>query len=428
MRLTSFTPHIRTTLAVTMIGLAVLTTVACSPDDVTKPAAPNGVAASRAGTAGGLAPGAEQHIARTLALALQDPAVRTQVRDAMRASLVDEHKLVLQKFVQSPSGKAMLEAAARKNGVSVRSIETQIAALPALDFYMPIRAHRQSWRGTDDVLVVATLDRKGPFVGYTTAGEAVSIAGQKWDELDPLFMLHPAEPAGLRVHPQAAAPGMVIEDATDGQGSERITWYSVRGDSLTVDFGAGNVQEQLASLNALLVAEGKMKRSGDFEVSPQSLCTCYECPEQDFCQPPPPPPPPSDTTFITAFEMEFCDDDYCQTNDEIRITAVYRNASGVELGRAVYRHGDVNPHSLYVVNAPLIFKRIQEGSGQYMQMNLVEEDGAPVNNDDWCGDFNVYSAQNGQAVFYPNDPQGCSANPPTYQYSAWVQYSWTPKY
>jgi hypothetical protein len=347
----------------------------------------------------------------------------------MRASLVDEHKLVLQTFVQTSSGKAMVQAAARNSGVSVKSIESQIAALPALDFYMPIRAHRQSWQGTDNVLVVATLDRKGPFVGYTTAGTILSLARGAPDQLPPIFMLHPAETAGRRVHPQAATSGSVIEDANDGTGSESIMWYPVGGTPITIDFADPNAQQELAKLSAMLAAEGKTSTGSDLIVH-ENICTCEDCPWQEGCSPPPPPPPPGDTTILLGFEMEFCDDTECWTNLEIRLTAVYRNSAGVELARAVYSRGDVNPHQTFSVQAPLIFRRIQENSGQYMQMNLVEEDGFG-SNDDWCGDVNVGAAGNGQTAYWSNN-QACVAhdNPPIYGYpwSAWMSFSWTPKY
>jgi hypothetical protein len=423
MPVTRYPLQIRPALASTIIGLSALASAACSPDAATTPLAPNEIATARVAAP---ATGSEQRLARSLALGLQDPAVRGQVRDAMRASLVDEHKLVLQTFAQTASGKALVQSAARKSGVSVKSIETQIAALPALDFYMPIRAHRQSWQGTDNVVVVATLDRKGPFVAYTTAGTSVSLAGKTRDQLAPLFMLHPSEPAGRRVHPQAATPGSVIEDANDGHGSESITWYPAGGTPITIDFADPNAQQELAKLSAMLAAEGKTSTGADLIVH-ENICTCEDCPWQEGCSPPPPPPPPSDTTLIRDFHMNQCDDFGCYTNLEIRITAVYRNAAGVEISRGVYRQGDVNPHQTYYVNVPLIFQRIQEGSGQYMQMNLVEEDGFGQN-DDWCGDINVFAADREALIPYPNTSECYSDPPGGTPVNAWIRYGWTQKF
>jgi hypothetical protein len=397
-RPTRFSQRFREILAVAVVGLSVLT-VACSPDATIAPI-PNG-----ADDATVLA--ADQQVARSIALALYDPGVRGQVRDAMRASLVDDHKLVLQEFVKTPRGKAMLQAAARRSGSPVAGIEAQIAVLPPLDFYMPIEAHRQSWRGTDDILVVATLTRKGPFFGYATTGNAISLAGRTRDQLQPLFMLHPSEPAGLRVNAQPATQGAVIQDPNDGPASERITWTPAGGTTLTVDFAAPNVAQQLTTLNAAIAAAGKRS----LLATPRWTANLSG---------------PIDTTRVENYLLNFCDDEACISSNEIRITAVYRNAAGGELARATYSRGGAYFNTYYQPNAPVIFQRIIEGTGQYMLMNLVEEDGAWGGNDDWCGDINVYAQHNGQTVQYPSDSQGCTAHPEYYP-SAEVTYGWTPK-
>lgn len=397
-RPTRFSQHLREMLAVAVVGLSALT-VACSPDASTAPI-PNG-----ADDATVLA--TDQQVARSIALALHDPGVRGQVRDAMRASLVDDHKLVLQEFVKTPRGKAMLQAAARRSGSTIAGIEAQIAVLPPLDFYMPIEAHRQSWRGTDDILVVATLTRKGPFFGYATTGNAISLAGRTRDQLQPLFMLHPSEPAGLRVNPQPATQGAVIQDPNDGPASERITWTPAGGTTITVDLAAPNVAQQLTTLNAAIAAAGKRS----LLASPRWTANVSD---------------PTDTTRVKDYILYFCDDEECITSNEIRITAVYRNAAGGELARATYSRGGAYYNTYYQPNVPIIFQRIMEGTGQYMLMNLVEEDGAWGGNDDWCGDINVYAQHNGQTVQYPSDWQGCTAHPEYYP-SAEVTYSWTPK-
>jgi hypothetical protein len=220
----------------------------------------------------------------------------------------------------------------------------------------------------------------------------------------------------------------VIEDANDGQGSETITWYPVGGQPVTVDLADPDAQQELANLSATLAAEGKTTSSGRDIIVHIDICTCEDCPENEGCGPPPPPSPPSDTTLLREFTMNFCDDDQCWTNLEIRITAVYRNAAGVEIARGVYREGNVNPHSTYFKNIPLIFQRIQDGSGQYMQMNLVEEDGFAMN-DEWCGDINVYDYDRYQLMDYP-DTFECHPEPPPQYYvpAAQIKYGWTQKF
>jgi len=53
-----------------------------------------------------------QRLARAFALALSREDVRVQVRNAMRASLVTEHKLVLREFAATPAGRHLVRAAA----------------------------------------------------------------------------------------------------------------------------------------------------------------------------------------------------------------------------------------------------------------------------------------------------------------------------
>src|SRR3954467_215935 len=49
-------------------------------------------------------------VARGFAAAMSDPSLRLAVRDAMRGSLLTEHKLGLQEFLQTPSGAALAAA------------------------------------------------------------------------------------------------------------------------------------------------------------------------------------------------------------------------------------------------------------------------------------------------------------------------------
>ncbi len=126
-------------LRTSLMAVSVVTTLACSTDTATAPSVPSVANATQVTNATPTPERAVQEVARAIALSFNDPLIRVQVRDAMRASVIDEHKLVLQSFLQTANGKAMLQAAARQSRVPVKSIESQIAVLPVLDFYMPIR-------------------------------------------------------------------------------------------------------------------------------------------------------------------------------------------------------------------------------------------------------------------------------------------------
>jgi hypothetical protein len=82
---------------------------------------------------------------------MRDPSIRGQVHSAMRASRFNEHKLVLQELVNKPEGQSLVSATSAGLGQSLNSIKTAIANLPALDFYLPFKAHRQTWKSTTDV-------------------------------------------------------------------------------------------------------------------------------------------------------------------------------------------------------------------------------------------------------------------------------------
>lgn len=362
-------------------------------------------------------------VGRALAAAMQDSAVRLDILQAMRASQLDNHKIDLQTFLSTTAGQRLLGTAVKVAGLSQASVKAALGALSATDFYMPLRRQRQTWRGEAGVMVAAIADKKAPVMAVNGSDAATRITQADLSTVGPILVIEPHEPSGIRVQAQARTPGRVIEDPNDGQSSERFTWTPANGSPTTIDIADPSASAQIAMLEAGL-RTGKRVDTTGLVVQPM-LCTCEDCPNQDGCQPPP-PPAPSDTTLIGSYQMNFCDDDACLTDDEIRITAVYRTSTGTELGRAVYKRGSVSPGTMYTVNAPLIFSRILEGSGQYMLMNLVEEDGFFGGNDDWCGDINVYAGDNGLWANYPNSVEGCANW--NYPYSASVRYYWTKKY
>ena len=226
----------RTMLGKVALGGSICFALACS-DNTAVPTAPGN--ARSLGTAGGgevsVAPDAVgNRVARALALALKDTKVRAAVRDAMRASPWVEHKLVLQDFVTTPAGQELLRAAARASGEPTSALASAVSSLPLLDFYVPLRADRLSWRGTDNVTVAVALGRDlSTVTAYDVQGRTRQHTGRnrapsKVSSGPVLILLHRAETKGERINPQAAAPGEVIQDANDGE----IAVYSVPENSL----------------------------------------------------------------------------------------------------------------------------------------------------------------------------------------------------
>jgi|GEM_PF-2329698 len=154
------------------------------------------IAPVRASTSSALsAPAAAQAFAKGLALAMRDRSTRARVHVAMRGSTSNEHKLVLQEFVNTTEGAKVLAAVARARGQSLSAIKSEVASLPALDFYLPFKPHRQSWKPTADVYVATTFDKRAPSItAYGTNGHVLELRQADGVPAVPLIILHPAEP------------------------------------------------------------------------------------------------------------------------------------------------------------------------------------------------------------------------------------------
>lgn len=142
----------------------------------------------------------------------------------MRASRLNEHKLVLQDFLLSTTGQRLRDAAAAALGISRDELMRAVERLPRLDFYAPFQEHRRRWRGGADILVALTYDLQAPtLTAFRTTGERVLLHEADGVPRSAVLVLHPAEPKVLRDNPQPDRPGDVIEDANDGQiGTRRM--------------------------------------------------------------------------------------------------------------------------------------------------------------------------------------------------------------
>lgn len=153
-----------------------------------------------------------QKLARALAMAMQDAQVRTAVRNAMRESPYVEHKLVLQEFVATESGRMLLSAAAKAVRAEVPVLERMITKLPSMDFYAPFSEHRLAWAGGPGIVVGATMDQDNPeFVAYGLDGAAAEYDARKGAPNHTVLILHPAEPKSERPDAGVAASGLTIE-------------------------------------------------------------------------------------------------------------------------------------------------------------------------------------------------------------------------
>jgi hypothetical protein len=136
---------------------------------------------------------------------------------AMRASPMNEHKLVLQDFVATSAARSIIGAAASKLRVSPDQFQRLVAGLPRLDLYLPFKQHRETWEGTPDLVVAVVYDKNAPAISAVGVdGSVTTLRQDAGVPAVPLLILHPEEAKLRRDNPQTDLRGKVVQDATDG--------------------------------------------------------------------------------------------------------------------------------------------------------------------------------------------------------------------
>ena len=114
-------------------------------------------------------------IARLVALAMDNGPARQHLKRDMKAAPFREHKLQLGDYLQSKDGRALLDRMVASNGGTERDLLGTLASVRPLEFYMPVRKHRESWTGDGDVLVVSQLDESEPIIAFDEKGKEVAL-------------------------------------------------------------------------------------------------------------------------------------------------------------------------------------------------------------------------------------------------------------
>lgn len=200
---------------------AVATLVACESHHTTLEVAASAPSARTVPSATPTSPSRARlrELTRMVARAMSDPSVRAFVKADMRASRVTvEHKLSLQRFTQTANGQAMTAVVARLTGVARDSVERLLASAPALEFYMPIDAHRESWTGTGDVIVASYLTDEDVPVAYDQAGVPQDLTMNSVPAT-PTFVLAPVESDF-----DAPLPESNLKNTNDSHGASIGTW------------------------------------------------------------------------------------------------------------------------------------------------------------------------------------------------------------
>jgi hypothetical protein len=330
-------------------------------------------------------------VAQGFARALAEAPLREHVRDEMRASLLTEHKLVLQEFVSSPRGREVLEAAANALGITPAALGSMVAGLPEMDFYAPFREHRRTWRATPDVVVAAALDTRGSeFQAYTIDGVARKYDVRHGAPAEAVLMIHPAQRKSSRIDPQAASPGSVIQEAGDGELSGTVGWRRNDGRVVEVELAALLRGDQ-AAFDVLMECDPTAKAClGDGGGSPSA---------------------PADTTFLDYLWVNYYDG--IAGSNELEFTSRYY-INGSESATGFLRIEGVYPFDHRYPHLPLIFRRMREGANEHINVAVVETD--PFFNDD-KGNRDFFQSYNGQTI---SITKGTSITN--------VQLGWVPKY
>ena len=142
-------------------------------------------------------------ITRLVAEALDNEPARQRLKRDMRAAPFREHKLELASYLRSTDGRSLLERIAALGGGETR-IFTTLARIRPLEFYMPVAAHRETWTGKADVLVVSQLDESEPIVSFDKDGKEVTL-DRKTPPAQPVLSIVPVETSFSRPMPVATS-------------------------------------------------------------------------------------------------------------------------------------------------------------------------------------------------------------------------------
>ena len=278
-------------------------------------------------------------VTQAVAVAMKEQPVRLAVRDEMRDSPWDVHQVSLQELVAGPAGAGLLTAAAAAAGESTDEFRARLNNLPDLDFYMPSRAQRRTWRGTAGVVVGGSVDAEsGSVFAFGQNGEALPNALGAEDGNRPLLLIHPAEPRGRRNQPQPAGVGDVIQSAADGDLATQYTWTDASGRTTVIN---------------------------PAEVTGDSFSTASY----------------GDSTYI--------DHAYFDTNDsgndlELTFYAKFYRPDGSYLGQWTYSNYSFPMREPWNKHQPLLLPVLPDSSAAYIELRVREED-SWGNPDEWYG-------------------------------------------
>ena len=126
-------------------------------------------------------------LARSLALALGDPAFRAHVKGELDRSPFREHKLPFQRFLAGA-----LATMARRSGLATADLAGAADRAIPLEMYLPVPEHRRSWTGDANVLVATAVADHDPPVAFDLQGNRQVLDAER-PPATPVIALVPVE-------------------------------------------------------------------------------------------------------------------------------------------------------------------------------------------------------------------------------------------
>jgi hypothetical protein len=154
-----------------------------------------------------------RRVTHDVAVALSDPGVRSLVYSELRDSPFPENKLHFRSFLRE-RGARLLNRIADSRGGTRHAVLALLDSIIDLEFYMPVRAHKDAWRGGPELIVASNVrDHELP-VAFDLTGAPVPIHSSEVPPVTPALVLVPVEtdfsnpsPASTSRGPYAATPG-----------------------------------------------------------------------------------------------------------------------------------------------------------------------------------------------------------------------------
>jgi hypothetical protein len=131
-------------------------------------------------------------LARRVALALQDEALRQRVFDALQASDIPENKLHFRTLL-GDDDVGLRQSIRVASSLQEGALNASLDSLVDLEFYVPVAEHRAAWTGDEDVIVVSFPDDDGSQpVGFDLQGRPVALTAEAPPSI-PALVLTPVE-------------------------------------------------------------------------------------------------------------------------------------------------------------------------------------------------------------------------------------------